>query len=301
MRIEVFFIYLSFKEKCMKKSLLLLLSFVLVFTACKKKKSDELPASQTVTVYTNKGYDSTIFLSGVSNITVTSWGASSLNVMIERAMGPVQKVSLAATGMPTNAKHEWTAPSGYTPFSSMLNLNTWFVKAGTYPVRINGTTEQGVSKDFNVNIIVDSLTRTECMSKFLQNAGGTMENIDVARDTVLSTFTVFYQSDNETLSMDYFWFNYDDDLTKAYRKNVSVLEKDVNVTFDCETGMLTIPEQEISITSRSGGNVKLFKIKGEGKYDPIAGMMDVSYTTEFDDNGTVKTNNFKIKGHVTQW
>lgn len=286
----------------MKKVLLASTLLAFTFGACTKKESTKLPAPVIDTVYvdTNKHItpiDTSVIISGISDVRTGSWNTSTLNLSVMRSMGLEQKVSMMISGLPENVKAKWSATSGYTTFNTTLTLNTMFVKAGVYPVKIASMTEKGKTTDYNVNLVVDSMTKRECNMLFLTRINNAMSTTDPILDSIVyvSTTTINDLA-NSQLNLRNVVLSYDKTLTKNFMTYYPSSNFHIKVDFDCETGALAIAEQDINGRSTSGNILKTFKVYGAGKVDLATNKYWITYSTEHDDAGSNVVKTYKIEG-----
>lgn len=286
----------------MKKALLATGLLAVTFGACTKKESSKLPAPVVDTVYLDTNHhvtiDTSIIISGISDIRINSWGTGSIDMTVLRTMGLEQKVSMMISGLPENAKPEWSAESGYTTFNTTLMLDMMFVKRGTYPITIASKTEKGKTTDYNVNLIVDTLTTREANALFVSKLHSAFRTTDPILDSVVySSTTIFNDLTKSSLYLRNVVLSYDQSLTNYF---VSYLPSNSNnhvkILFDAETGMMIIPEQEVNGRSLSGGTQKTFTVSGVGKVNLEKYTYEFTYTTEYDDAGTKVVKAYKLEG-----
>lgn len=288
----------------MNKSLIALLCVALTFGACVKKQSTPQPHLHQHEVDDSSNLelpvDTSLTISGISDIRTTVWGQNMLNLTVTRNSGLEQKVTMSVTGLPENAKAEFTAISGYTTFNTYLQINTVFTKPGIYPLVITSSSETGKTKDYNVNLIVDTPTKVECNEIFLNAAVPTLSTTDLIIDSVVFTGTALLL--NNTFDAELYLYNvvlsYDNNFTRHYRSFQSSNNYHVRIEFDCEKGILTIPDQDVSGRAISGGMLKTFSIRGEGSVDTENNTFEITYITEHDDGGTNIIKSFTLKGRL---
>lgn len=274
----------------MKKVILGASVLALTLGACTKKKSTVLPPPEVDTVFvdTSMPIDTNVIISGISDARVDNWGTTMMGFEVRRTTGLEQKVTMNIAGLPANAKAEWSAMSGYTTFNTSLTIKSNFVKSGTYPLSISSLTEKGKTKDYKVNLVVDSLTKRECNQMIQGNILSSLSTTDPSLDSVVYTFTSISNevaktqlylrnvvlSFNTLPSENFMSYN---PLTSNYH---------VKISFNCEDGKFTIPEQEVQGRSNTGV-LKMFMIAGEGMVNLEKGTYSFTYTTEHEDGTTV--------------
>lgn len=288
----------------MKKTLLGCTILAITFGACTKKESTKLPPPVIDTVYVDTHnhsmpIDTSVVIAGISNLLGINWDEVSLDLSVMRTKGLEQKVSMMVSGLPENAKAKWSAASGYTTFNTSLMLDLMFVKSGTYPLTIASTTESGKTKDYTVNLVVDSMTKRECNNALLSNASGSLSTTDPAIDSVVYTFTTL-QNDfsNTQISLRNVVLSFDMMPTKNFLSYSATSNYHVKVNINCEDGTLTIPEQEVMGRSMSGGNTEMFTISGTGMIDLKDNSYWITYSTEHDDAGSNVVKTYKVHGNM---
>jgi hypothetical protein len=288
----------------MKKTLLGCSILAITFGACTKKESTKLPPPVIDTVYVDTHnhsmpIDTSVVIAGISDLLGINWDEVSLDLSVMRTKGLEQKVSMMVSGLPENAKAKWSAASGYTTFNTSLMLDLMFVKSGTYPLTIASTTESGKTKDYTVNLVVDSMTKRECNNALLSNASGSLSTTDPAIDSVVYTFTTL-QNDfsNTQISLRNVVLSFDMMPTKNFLSYSATSNYHVKVNINCEDGTFTIPEQEVMGRSMSGGNTEMFTISGTGMIDLKDNSYWITYSTEHDDAGSNVVKTYKVHGNM---
>lgn len=284
----------------MKKLLLAASALALTFGACTKKESTVLPAPVTDTVYVDSGkahrIDTSVIISGLSDIRLLNIGTSALNVDVMRTSGLEQKVAMSISGLPKNAIAKWGAPSGYTTFSTYLDVKAHFVKSGVYPLVISSITEKGKTKDYTVNLIVDSFTKKQCL-QFIGNRLSAASVTDPMLDSVVATFTSFTQ---DAMKGQLYLRNVVLDFSTTPSQNFLSYNPTnasfhIKVSFDCEDGSFTIPSQTVWGRSTTG-ILKEYTISGKGTVDAANGTYTISYTTEHLDSGATIVKGYSMEG-----
>ncbi len=289
----------------MKKTLLGCTILAITFGACTKKESTKLPPPVIDTVYVdthshNMPIDTSVIIAGISDLRSVNWDEVSLDLSVMRTKGLEQKVSMMVSGLPENANAKWSAVSGYTTFNTSLMLDMMFVKSGTYPLTIASTTESGKTKDYTVNLVVDSMTTRECNNALLNTAGGgSLSTTDPAIDSVVYMFTNLQNDfNNSQLSLRNVVLSFDMMPTKNFLSYSSISSYHVKIDVNCEDGTLTIPEQEITGRSSSGSILKTFTISGTGMIDLKDHKYWITYSTEHDDAGSNVVKTYKVQGNM---
>lgn len=288
----------------MKKTLLGCSILAITFGACTKKESTKLPPPVIDTVYVDTSkpvtpIDTSIIISGISDIRGNNWDEMTLGLSVMRTKGLEQKVSMMISGLPENAKAKWSAVSGYTTFNTTLMLDMMFVKSGTYPLTIASTTESGKTKDYNVNLVVDSMTKRECNNAMLQRISNVLQTTDPSIDSVVySNTTIMNDLANSQINLRNAVLSFDKDFSKNYMTYYPSSNFHIKVDVNCEDGTLTIAEQDITGRSSFGGVIKTFKVYGTGKIDLATNKYWITYATEHDDAGSNVVKTYKVEGSL---
>lgn len=283
----------------MNKVLLAIAALAFTFTACEKKKSSILPPPEVDTVYidTTKPVDTSLTISGISDVRTTPWSQVTLPITVMRNNGLEQKVAISVSGLPEGVKAEFSANSGYTTFNTFLTLEVGFLKPGTYDLKIMSASETGKSKDYSIQLVIDSVSKREANTLFIQRLTGGTQTLD-STDSVVFTQTGLI---NNTLEHQLYLRNvvlqFSNTLTDFYYSYIQTNSLyHVKFNVDVTTGMITIPAQTIQGRAWSGGNLMDFTIIGTGGFDFDKGQYYINYTTTYDDNGTLVSNNYTLIG-----
>lgn len=282
----------------MKKLLLAFAIAPLLFASCAKKKITPIPPEvKTVYLDTSKtaATDTSLIITGMKELRTVNWASFTLPLQVTRTKGEQQLISMSISGLPENTEHEWSSPTGYPNFSTNLKLEMNFVKSGTYPVTVAATTASGKSKNYNVNLVVDTMTTKECNAFYNAYASTSFKNRDIAIDSVVYIANSIFHQYNKLHVQDIV-LNYDADPTKYYRLLFNTLEEVPVLLVNCEDGTITIPEKVVRGLSWSGNSFKNFTVSGSGKIDLQKGTITINYTTSFDNNGTPAVRTFRLEG-----
>lgn len=294
------FVKYSHSTCTMKKLLLAASALALTFGACTKKESTVLPAPVTDTVYVDSGkahrIDTSVIISGLSDLRLLNIAHGSLNVSVMRTSGLEQKVAMSISGLPKNAIAKWSAPSGYTSFNTGLDIKTHFVKSGVYPLVISSITEKGKTKDYAVNLIVDSFTKKECQ-QFISNRLSAAAVTDPFLDSVVATFTSLTQDAAKgQLYLRNVILDYSTTPSQNFLSyNPTNGSFHVKITFDCEDGSFTIPSQTVWGRTTTG-TLREYTIAGKGTVDAANGTYTITYATEHLDSGATIVKTYSMEG-----
>lgn len=285
----------------MNKIVLALGLLALTFTACEKKKSSILPPPEVDTVYidTTKPVDTSLTIAGISDVRTTAWSEVVIPITVMRNNGLEQKVAISISGLPAGVKAEFSANSGYTTFNTNLTLEVGFLNPGTYDLKIMSASETGKSRDYTIQLVIDSVTKREANMLFLQNATGWIQTVD-STDSVVYTQTYFIDNTIEhQLYLRDVVLQFSNNFSEYYRSYMPGSNYHIKFMVDVNKGTITIPVQTIQGRSWQGGNIMDFTISGTGEFDIAKGQYSIMYTTIFDDNGTLVTNKYTLIGALT--
>lgn len=282
----------------MRKLLLVLTAAVFAFGSCTKKDSTQVVyIEDTSHHHEEEMIDTSLTISGISDIRSGVWGEQFINITVNRNSGLERKVTMSISGLPENVKAEFSSISGYTSFNTILMLDVMFAKPGVYPLTISSTTDDGKKMNYDVNLTIDSPTKKECNDMLLDAILGSLSTEDVAKDSVVftSTFIQLNFLENE-LYLNNVVLRYSDTASRYYRTFSTGNSFHVMLNFDCITGKLIIPEQEVEGRALGSANLETFKISGEGTLNVADGTYHINYITEYDDNGTTVISSLILKG-----
>lgn len=288
----------------MNRIVLALGLLTLTFTACEKKKSSILPPPEVDTVYIDtttppKPVDTSLTIAGISDVRTTPWSKVVIPITVMRNNGLEQKVTMSISGMPAGVKAEFSANSGYTTFNTNLTLKVGFLNPGTYELKIMSASETGKSRDYTIQLVIDSVTQREANILFLQKVTGGLQTVDstdivVYMQTFLSNNTI----ENQLYLRDVV-LQFSNNFFEYYRSYMQGSNYHVKFNVDVTTGTITIPVQIIQGRSWQGGTFMDFTISGTGGFDFDKGQYYITYTTIHDDSGTLVTNKYTLIGGVT--
>jgi|GEM_PF-3338181 len=279
--------------------LMLLSMLPAIMYSCNKKPSTPAvlpPIKDTVFIDTAAPVDISVTMTGVKDIKTTAWSMFSIPVSVMRNSGEAQKVTLKVDGMPGNVQAKFSAASGYASFSTSLDGDVAFIKPGTYPIKISGSTEKGKVLGYDINLVIDSLTKRECSALLLNNIFNFLTTKNEQDSTIHNGAYITVNSKGE-LFLRMFVLSHDTDPTKAFTTKDDINDGyNLMLTFNCDDGSLTIPDQIVTGVSASGNNTVLFSITGQGKVDIANGTFEFGYTTRHGSSGTIVVKNYVSSG-----
>lgn len=285
----------------MNKVLLAITALAFTFTACEKKKSSILPPPEVDTVYvdTNKPVDTSLTIAGIKDIRTTSWSEVSIPLIVSRNNGLEQKVTMTVNGVPANIKAEFSSVTGYTTFNTNLMLEIGFIAPGTYDLKIMSVSDNGKTKDYTIQLVIDSMTKKESITHFLSNISNTqLQTLDSA-DSIIYTQTIILNNTYENeLYLRSLVLSFNTDLTKYFVSYIANSNFQVKLNVNLTEGTVTIPQQIVKGRSWAGNNTMDFIVSGTGKLDLENSTYSVTYETMYDDNGTAVTNTYTIRGTI---
>jgi hypothetical protein len=153
----------------MRKILILSCCVSLLFSACSKDDNDP---KNSGAVDNSMKY----IINGITDVTVEQTGELNIPLEIKYESGNQEKISLAVNELPENMGADFTSPNGIPSFATFMRLYTSYPKAGTYPVKITGTTESGKQKSWNMSVKVNPLPYdidTACVAAITGEYNGT--------------------------------------------------------------------------------------------------------------------------------
>ncbi len=285
----------------MNKVLLAITALAFTFTACEKKKSSILPPPKVDTVYvdTNKPVDTSLTIAGIKDIRTTSWSEVSIPLIVSRNNGLEQKVTMTVNGVPANIKAEFSSVTGYTTFNTNLMLEIGFIAPGTYELKIMSVSDNGKTKDYTIQLVIDSMTKKESITHFLSNISNTqLQTLDSA-DSIIYTQTIILNNTYENeLYLRSLVLSFNTDLTKYFVSYIANSNFQVKLNVNLTEGTVTIPQQIVKGRSWAGNNMMDFIVSGTGKLDLENSTYSVTYEATYDDNGTAVTNAYTIRGTI---
>ena len=290
----------------MNKLLYPLLTLVVFVSACTKKQSTIIPPPVIDTVYidTSKlALDTTVLVSGVSDVRVESWSEITVPIKVLHVNGPGQKVSMMIKGLPENISAEWSAETGYTNFTTILTLNTEFVEPGSYPVTILCLTEKGLSKEYDITLVVDSIPKGDCNNLF---SSAVITNTFILTDAVLDTVVnmpgvyIYHNLSKRELFLNNIYLSFGADFTQQFGYIGANGNEQLAISFDCNTGTVIMPEQEVEGARFSNGDLKKIKISGIGRFNPDTDLLELTYMSEYDEGGTAIVKTFGLKAQLSK-
>lgn len=285
----------------MNRILLAVTALAFTFTACEKKKSSILPPPEVDTVYidTNKPVDTSLTIAGISDVRTTPWSKVTLPITVMRNNGLEQKVTMSISGLPEGVKAKFSSVTGYTTFNTNLMLEVGFMEPGTHELKIMSISETGKSREYTIQLVVDSMTKREANVLFLNRL------VVASVQTVDSTDSVIYMQtsvQNNSLESQLYLYNvvlqFSNNLSDYYRSYLLSSNYHVKFTVDVNNGTIEVPLQLIQGRSWIGGVITDFTITGSGMIDIDKGQYTITYTTIHDDGGTLVTNEYTLIGAV---
>ncbi len=224
------------------------LALGLVFSGCSKNDSGNSPSSFTI--------------EGLSDLSLKQAGAVNVPVTVKPVAGTSETVSLVATGVPENVQIGVTPASGEPSFSTTMTVVAAVdAKAGTYPVKLVGTSKSGVvvEKGFNLtvrnqNCAQDFQSGTWNGTRSCQALGGGGFQSTIAPDQYLKQISI---------------------------SNFGNFGSSVTMTcnLDCDNGTLTVPSKTFTPNPSYS-----YALSGDGSFTQNELRIRIFY----EDNGRVK-------------
>lgn len=290
------------KLKRMNKVLLAIGLLALTFTACDKKKSSILPPPVVDTVYidTNKippPIDTSLTIAGISDIRTTPWSEVMMPITVMRNIGTEQKVTMSISGVPAGVKAEFSSVSGYTTFNTNLMLDVRFATPGTYQLKIVSVSDQGKTKDFMLELVIDSMTTREINNLFMNKLQTTVvQTTDSADSLIYSNTSIQINTVENQLYLRSMVLHFSPTFTQYFLSYILNSNYHVKMMVDIATGKLTIPNQIVQGRSQQGAILQDFTVSGSGMIDVDNGIYTITYETIYDDNGNFVTSEYTMTG-----
>lgn len=280
----------------LKHSLLFLFAVLIVAGSCTKKPSTVIPEKEIDTVYldtANKDTSNvdTTFVVNVSDIIAMPVGNANMIIEVMRRVATEKKIMLSLKDVPANVEAKFSRDGGYPDFTSTLMMDFMFQPPGNYPIKIVATPEGGKAKEYTVNLKVDTFKKKDCntmLSTGLKLTGTTYSGTQYD-STFYFTQTAFYTNpyDGEVYFRNLPLYT-DSVANNAYMTLRSTNLADpgntnahVRVILNCDSGKITIPEQEVVGRKVSGpANNQNFTIYGEGTIDAKKKTYTIMYYTQ---------------------
>lgn len=271
----------------MRNIALLLIAVTIVITSCKREKQDitsPLSPLDSARLFTDTSY----IISGVNDLKMPSYGIDSLNLSAHHTDGIQRRVKLSLSGLPENARSNFTTQSGYTPFNTQINMKMKFVKPGTYPLTLTAVPDIGNTKTFNVNLRVEEMEQNDCDALFAYNQLAGINLYD-DKGTRLYNFASYltydYQIKRIYLLRLLLSADQHNTLSGSYVStdniNVGVEETDaVQLSINCNDGTLTIPPQSIRGIRQNPRDTLYFNVSGSGKINVENNTYDIIYKAD---------------------
>lgn len=191
--------------------------FALVFIAlCSCKKADSGGVG-------NDSYN--YIINGVADITIPANSTSNLNLEVKYSSGTQETVNLSVTGLPTGVTATITPASGIPTYTSVITFAVPSgVAAGTYPIKINGTSKSGIVKEYACNLKVTAVA--DCAGY------------------LAGTFTGDQQCSSSGSTYSY-KITKDTGINRVLIANTNGFISSMYAIVDCSNNTLTIPSQTI--------------------------------------------------------
>lgn len=273
----------------MKRLALILIVVAATFAACEKKESTP-PATPIVVP---PAPDTSYALSGLRNLEMFDIGMVSLPIDLVSVTGQQSRVALSVSGLPEKAKAVFEPAMGIVPYSTTLKIYADLAVAGEYVLTITSIAENGTSIDHKIKLRVNKNTKNDCTISFLQKIDTTAGKISVS---TLGTAALVH--DSVRMHYDSLFENTVVDnlpLMRSAAGNFTAIGGVAAVRAECNNKRLTL-----SGTLRGqdqAGNIQIFNISGEGTYDEINKVWQITYIPSLYVNpGYVNTGIYVIKG-----
>ncbi|MBZ0098494.1 MAG: hypothetical protein K8F30_05390 [Taibaiella sp.] len=283
----------------MNRILLAVTALAFTFTACEKKKSSILPPPEVDTVYidTNKPVDTSLTIAGISDVRTTPWSEVTLPITVMRNNGLEQKVTMSISGLPEGVKAKFSSVTGYTTFNTNLMLEVGFLEPGTHELKIMSVSETGKSREYTIQLVVDSMTKREANVLFLSRIqAATLQTVDSTDSVIYMQTYILNNTIENQIYLGNVVLQFSNNLSDHYRSYMPGSNYHVQLSVDVNKGTIEIPLQLIQGRSWIGGVITDFTITGSGMIDIDNGQYTITYTTIHDNGGTLVTNEYTMIG-----
>lgn len=268
----------------MRTIILLLIVSTTAITSCKKEKQNtiaELSPEDSIRIYG----DTTYYITGLTDYTMHPLDRQIISYLVEHNDGIQRKVDISLSGVPANVGATISKQSGYTPYSSSIELTTKFLPSGIYPVTVHAKPDIGNDKYYTINLTVEAVNKKECITEIMKYIGGNTNIYDKDEQKILFDNTYpWYDHVNNIFYLNRALLAYDpvNTLLNSYTSPVSVSapHQPIVMDFDCYTGMFSIPSQTIKGYKYATRDTLDFNISGSGTVDIDNGVYKIEYTTD---------------------
>jgi hypothetical protein len=216
------------------------LALGMLLSGCSKDDNTTNPPTPPDPVSTKFSYT----IEGIADASLKQAGTVNMPITIKPVAGTSETVTLVATGVPENVQIGITPPSGEPSFATTVTIvATLDAKAGTYPVKIVGTSKSGVvvEKAFNLTV-----RNQNCAQDFQT---GTWNGTRTCKMLTGASF-------QSTITPDQY-------LKEITISNFGNYGKDavMSCSLDCDKGTLSIREK-----SFSAGAAYSYSLAGDGTF-----------------------------------
>lgn len=272
------------------KKLLLAFSLFTIFLGSCTKKTNVIP---DVPIEVKE--DSTYIINGVTDFTLGSLDSTWVYLEVDFREGKQEKITLSIEGLPARVISEFEPAAGIPGFATTLMLKSIVATPGTYPVKIVGTSSNGMKKTYEVNLVIKD--NFHCDSFMVNNLGAFSTQIESTGDSV-STYSYISYMVQPGGSMVLF-------MRSVYLETVSGypvlsgnfgtpdLTNEVVLVVNCNNKTITIPEKSIIAYSAIGPEI--YKVSGTGTIDFDTKTVTINYSVT---NTNSLTTNYRMTGRM---
>lgn len=224
----------------MKKLFLLMAISGLVFSGCKKNSSSTNNNNPTNPANPNA---MKFIINGLTDITIGKKDSMMLAIGIKLESGTQEKVNLSVTGLPANASASFQTESGIPDFATLLTVRSNDAVAGTYPIKVVGSTANSGSKSYDLNLKINGTTSSPTIGCAIEIIGSFTRKYTCTG----------YNSPGDPMTIDSIAGVKD----QASIPNMGPFPKKVTIELNCATKAINIPLQF---------GIDGFQISGTGSY-----------------------------------
>lgn len=291
------------------KTLPIAIAAILTIAACKKEKDNINPDKGN---NSNNGNDTTIVnpptteqglsIKGVEDVHIGVFGKKELNLEVNCTNCDQQSINLSVTGVPESIVSDFSPQSGQTKFNTVFKTVSTLSPYGVYPIGITAKSQNGTSKTYNANIIVDTPNKIECNYYFIEgthydNYITTIHSADsTAVDSLLNgnkhKVSLHHDGGSQNLYLGSILLATGNTYNSIYSSSNSS-KYHLLINYHCNNSTVTIPEQVLTGKTSMGPD-KTFTVKGSGHINKEDKTYVINYTSTYIKNGSTVTESFSL-------
>ncbi len=267
----------------MKRRILLFALPAFALASCTKPKPESriYTVGDTTPVTVNTP-DTSFYVSGLASLTTFPLAQTTLPISVVHTDGIQRNVSLSVADLPENVKVKLSHFQGYTPFSSVISIDSRFATPGKYPIKVLAIPDTGKVKEYGLTLQIDTMSEKDCLFQVFGRMGQPaifdMSGSRVGNLTAIFEYsTINLKSYVRSLLLSYGTSQYDSYISYHGQNNLDGL---IDMEVNCTNGQITIPTQTVKGIRTLPGDTLEFTISGNGQIDPENNTYDVTYITD---------------------